>query len=200
MKSAWDSDETPQREKHIIAQILTQAADTSKPMKRVLKKKFGKKLRFRRPDVALGRPFGSVKISDEELMAKLNDFSAETSQMHRTLDRPVRTLTSSKRRCARGLKVGKTQLCQRLRACKLGFSPATTQRGKCDACNAWMKGNRKMLHAHLADGMKKISSIVPDYFTEFLRLHAFEDEWELAAGDCPEYLEEMHRHITGHEA
>ena len=95
----WQADDTPVKQKQAIRQVVSKAVAANDAVKKIVKKKFGSS--FVCSVRKLGRPVGSVKIGDEELMKQLNDYSHETSMMHLTLNTPIRTLATSKRRAAK---------------------------------------------------------------------------------------------------
>ena len=122
-------------------------------------------VRFRMRFKQQGRPAGSKQVNDEAIRTALLRHSQDSAQVHEQLEVPVRTLDLSKRRAAETTKLlKKSQLAKRLRHCALGFSGASTQRGRCDACYSWQMGGRKRLQSLLLDLRETAVGILPTFF------------------------------------
>ena len=172
VSDALSSDDTPQKERRVLCKILAPVMHADGFTQRKFRKAAGsRQLHFKHPGSASsspGRPKGSFTVSDAELERLLQPLSADSSIMHPTLEKPIRTLSASKRRCAREVQVlKKSQLALRLRRCRLAFAPAGTQRGKCDACHSWLGGGRKQLSMTVTEGLKSIAFHMPSYFVRF---------------------------------
>ena len=154
-----------------------------------------------------GRPHGSQKISDDALFSQLQDLSAPTSRLHDRLGIPVRTLDCSKRRAAVKLvktqpkALRKSQLCARIKHCKIGISSHSTARGKCDACMAWFQFGSRKVQNLISECKATISALVPCYFNDWERVVKSEalDTYSLAAPDNPEYIKGLVQYVAGAE-
>ena len=166
------SDETPTKTKRAIRDVITNNDVSDEKCKRFIRQRTGGHVRFRKSSSAgafhWGRPKGCSKVSDVQLVAALEDHSAPSSIMHRKLECPIRTLSASKRRTAKASRVlKKSQLCARLAKGRLAISPASVQRGKCDACFSWLGGGRRQLQGILKEGFEGIEMVLPQYFQCF---------------------------------
>ena len=196
--NAMQDEETPQKEKSAINAVLGRISDKSTKMKKVVRAVCGPAYR-QRSGKKLGRPHGAVAVSDAMLVNSLDEHTTDSSLMHIALERPIKTLQQSKRRTAKATKLlKKTQFCKRLRLCRLGVAPATTQRGKCDACEAWTHGGRKQVAAAIAEGRTLLQCKVPGYWKSFDLEYAIEDEYELSPADSPEYQEALKNFVHSH--
>ena len=152
-------------------------------------------VRVRRKQV--GRPIGSVKVEDSKLYEQLERYSSPTSVVHDKTQIPIRTLDMSKGRLADRLKeddgvaLRKSQLCHRIRRCRLAVAPHSVARGKCDACCSWTQFGRNRVEHLLTECRSTIQAVVPSYFTDWLYQVKQEglDSYELPKQDNVDYVE-----------
>ena len=151
-----------------------------------------------------GRKPGACSVTDSQLIEKLEKVSRESSRVHSLLKCPIRTLEQSKRRLAAAKVTGlqRSQLAKRLAICRLPFSAHTTQRGRCDACEAWNLGGKKKVEHIYAEGFRLLECMLPGYFLEWKRQVEADhlDTRELERTDNPEYAERFIAFVQGHEA
>ena len=184
MKQALGDNSTPKKEKKMIGQALQTciAGDSALAKKVKLRVPGFRSCRFS------GRPRGSARISDQQLRTALEPLSHDSSMMHTSLLVPIRTLACSKTRAARSLKMmSKTHLCRRIARCRLGYAPFATQRGRCDACQCWMAGGRKLLKTIYIEGRAGIAACLPGYWSELDKSGLVDDRHELEECDSVEY-------------
>ena len=182
-----------------LAKALTNASHKDPQLCKALSKRG---ISFRKSTSKLGRPRGSTHISDEELWKKLVPLSEETSTMHRGTLVPRRTPQMSKRRIANMIPgVHKSQLCKRLQQCRLGISPASVQRGKCDACHSWRTGGRKQIATTFLEFENFVQYMVPTYFEKWALWteENFVDSYELEPSDNPQYLKDYRKYVLDHQ-
>ena len=198
--SEWiHSKSTPPKEKKLAAQILHKVAASRPEVAAAVSKHLHGK--FKNTCAATrngGRPKGSCKVSDEVIVDQLQKVSIQSSQMHRTLLRPIWTLGMSKRRAAKALNISRSTLQRRTKRGALGFAPAATQRGKCDACMSWQSGGRRRLSAAYQDARKLIEAVMPLYFQSWDEQTHVHDEWELGLLDDPETVASLAVFLKDH--
>ena len=185
-------------EKQFAEQLLTRATANNPETIRHLKKSG---VIFRRTVQTLGRPVGTPAVTDAQLIDRLNAVSSESSTIHTKLETPVKTLESSKRRCTEVAGLKKSQLCKRLRLCRLGFAEGRTQRGRCDPCEAWKNTGRKKVQHLLDDYMSQLRGTLDAYFADWDDIARIEylDEYELPGCDNPDYIEGLLEYLRDHE-
>ena len=115
----------------------------------------------------------------------------------------MRTLQQSKTRLAASgvCKLKRTQLCKRLRLARLPFAAHTTQRGRCDACEAWNRGGRGYVQSVYIDHGEVLEALLPGYFV------AWDEQVkeevlitpELDRCDNPEYAEKLQAYVKDRE-
>ena len=189
--------DTPQKDKRQLSQVLSKISADQPVLERILKQYFGK--HFKRTTNPRGRPVGSLKATDDMITEKMMDVSMDSAKLHTRLLRPIRTLTMSKRRCAKTFPklLSRSHLCTRLQKCKLGFSPAATQRGKCDCCHAWISGHRKIVAHALKEGRANILAVWPFYFDSDEKVSA-DEEFVLEPCDDLDHIESLMKFIDEH--
>ena len=184
------SSDTPDKFKQNLKELVREASAQSAQAKQYFKEAHMVCRVPLKPASRLGRPSGACLISDDDLVEALQDHSAETSLMHMQSQKPVRTLLMSKTRAARACgKLGRSQFCLRMKKQRLGFAPATCQRGKCDSCHAWQLGGRKQLVGLLKETRTLIKAKLPQYFEKWDEANKLHDSYELEAADSVEYLQ-----------
>ena len=119
----------------------------------------------------------------------------------------MQVLDCSKRRAVAQLKkrhpvtLKRSQLCKRVRRCRLAVASHTVARGKCDACLSWSRYGRKKLQGIYDEAFKLINAVCPDYWTAWHarveRDHL--DVYHLEAPDNPDYILGMIEFVGEHE-
>ena len=106
-------------EKIAMRKLLTAVADGDRSMKQSLSRRLGPWRLLKKP---AGRPCGSCKVSDEQIIEALKTHSAPVPEILESTGTEIRMLDKSKRRCAKATGIlKKSQLSKRLRLCSLGF-------------------------------------------------------------------------------
>ena len=191
VQKVMDEPHTPTKEKQVCRNMLTKAMLSIPCSKKSMQCKLG--MQWKASSSKEGRPQGSYKISDDDLVKALDSQSTDSSMMHLQLQRPIRTLSQSKRLVATEIGMSKSALCRRLRHCKIGYAGAKCQRGKCDACCSWKNYGRKKIVTILAEMWQFIIAVAPDYFQQFDQ--EVEDEGLndalLPAPESPEYMQKL---------
>ena len=185
-------EETPPKRKNDLAQLLVTCCNHDEALiKRMRGLVPGVRLRYKDP-AKRGRPAGSCEVDDAEVYNDLERLTSQSSQMYLPTGMPVRTLQCSKTRAARSIgKLSRSQFCKRSRRCRLGISPGSVQRGRCDACSCWKAGGRKQVVNCLTEGRRQLQKYVPSYFTKWDGENMLDDAYELEACDSVEHLESL---------
>ena len=162
--AAAAEDSTP--DKIAARRILTKVSDRDPAIANKLKRMDVKWRRLRKP---AGRPRGTVKVTDADIVQALQSLSVPIPELHTGTQSEIRTLELSKRMSAIAVgRLKKTQWCRRLRRCRLGFRDGRCQRGRCDACEAWKHGGRKQLTGILKVMRSQIGLLCPSYFRSWM--------------------------------
>jgi hypothetical protein len=186
-------------EKQFAERLLVRATSSAPKVIKSLKKMGVTFRKVRKPK--LGRPNGTTKVSDAQLIERLHAVSSDTSNIHNTLQTPIRTLEMSKRRCAKVAGLSKSQLALRLKNCRLGFADGKTARGKCDACLAWKQTGRNRLTHLLDDTMARMRALLPNYFVAWDMTVELEylDAYELPSCENPDYITKLVEYLENHQ-
>ena len=181
--------------------ILTKASVEQRRVNKHFIKKTGAE--FRSAHRPQGRPKGTYKVTDAELIERLSTVASDTSRVHPKLQTPIQTLERSKRRSTTVVGLKKSQLCLRLQRCRLGFVAATTQRGKCDACYCWRNGGLKKLKHNVEERSASLKALHAPYFVCWDRIleTQFDEErveYSLSLCENPEYIPALITYLYDH--
>ena len=123
-----------------------------------------------------GRPKGWRRVSDEELLQRLQPYTWE-SGWNPKLGRPRMVLLGSKSSVARSIGMPARTLSRHLARARLGVYAAKQRSGKCQYCHQWDTHEEKLLSKLLQQLRTRIEGMHGDFWVRFDRNSAVDEEF-----------------------